>query len=670
MGEEKKKDKFAELEQMSVDELKVMKTEIKNLLSNLEDQYRKAEVTEKSYTDVKRKNKAKLAKVTEILYNMGITDESEPPAAGTAPATAAATPPAAAPAPATPTPSTPPAPAATAPAAAKPAAEEKPKEKPAEKAPTQAAAAAPAAAPMPGIGGVSEAKFAAEMEKLKLLLDATKASATSTDEKIMRMTESIGELRSLVYQREGIAKEQDVELQKLKEQVVELKPEQMAKEFAKRDKYIGTHDMKIEKLEFKSKDLIKNLGDIRALLKSIGGLENIAEVNKAISKKGELLSERAKKIDRLSAKIEEIFVDLNKKMEDFFLYKAKQETLDEMVQEIMRSTDSFSVQMKEYVNKKDLEALKEGVTSVGTRLREMKKLIDMIIPIMKLKIPESLQELQKEKEDIENLMESMEESYKKGKISQKEYRDLKKRNQDKLAGLKKSLQDEWSKFESREKIGEMPPAVEKQVQKIEKIAEPQKVVQAPPAAAPAAEAEGSQKLSKAEESQKTTQEGEIEGSQKLSKAEETSKPVVEKVDASKTAAQAPAQAAPPAPVGKKEEKPAPKAEKAAPAPAAAAVEATAAGDVTEQYEKEVRPAEATATEGKAPKGEKKEKENVPEAAAAGKKGEEKPAEEAKPKAKGEGDTNTMLSDLQDSLDSGLITKETFEKAKKMLEKGG
>jgi hypothetical protein len=418
----KKKENLDELEQLSVDELKAMGAEIKNLLATLEDDYRKANITEKSYNEVKKKNKAKLEKIKEILYNMGITEETEPEEEKT---------PAATPAPA-PDGSPPPT-------------------RPAEASQTPQT---PSPSMQPDQGGVSEAKFTAEIEKLRMLIDSMKESKSSADDKIMRLTESVGELRSLVYQREGISKDQDLKLQKLMEEVSEIKPEQIAKEFAKRDKTLASHDMKLEKLEFKTEDLIKTLGDIRALLKSIGGLENIATVNKEIAKKISAINEKSKKTERLSNKIEEIFVDLNKKMEDFFLYKAKQETIDELVKELMKSTDSLSIQLKDYVSKQDLESLKEDIASVGNRLGSMKNLMDMIIPIMKLKIPEKIQSLQKEKEDIETLLSSLEDSYRKGKISQEEFKEAKRKNQEKLDSTLRALQEEWKKFEAKEKLEE------------------------------------------------------------------------------------------------------------------------------------------------------------------------------------------------------------------------
>lgn len=571
----KKKENLNDLEQLSVDELKSMKMEIKNLLASLEDDYRNATVTEKSYKEVKKKNKAKLDKITEILYSMGITDDSEPPAEGKAKAPAQEAAPPAQPAPATPA----------------PVQEGTPAPAPAQPVPTPAAPTAPAVALPPGI---SEAKFNAEMEKFKLLIDTANEGKKSLDEKILRLTENLGEIRSLVYQREGIAKDQDVKLETMEESLQEVKPDEIAKQFAQRDKTVANHDMRLEKLEFKAQDLIKNLGDIRSLLSSIGGLENIAAVNKQITQKLSTVNDKTKSIERLSNKVEEIFVDMNKKVEDFYLYKAKQETIDELVKELMKSTDDLSLQLKDYVKIKDLDSLKEDIATIGNRLTDLKKLIDMIIPVMRLKIPENIQALQKEKEDIEGVLGTLEDSYRKGKLSRKEFKEAKKKNQQKLEQVIQKLQDEWKQFEARERLHDTP---EEQPQ------------ESPPATAPqeAAPADKEESPADAEEkppAEEAKQESETKGPPEIPNEEPKAAPTE------------PSKETPPA-VAPKEE--APKETPAEP------------------------PAEETAPATKEEP--KKEKKPAP------------PAEEENP----------MIAELKDSLKKGLISKEAYEKAKKVIE---
>jgi tetrahydromethanopterin S-methyltransferase subunit B len=235
--------------------------------------------------------------------------------------------------------------------------------------------------------------------------------------------------------------------------------------------------MKIEKLERKSDDMFKNLTQIRSLLESIGGLENIAKVDKDITKKMAEIDEKVKKINRLSDKTEKMYIDLNKKMEDFFLYQTKQDSLDEIVKEMMRTVDNMGLRMENLVNNEDFTTLKEDISLIGNRIDEMKRLIDIIVPIVKVKIPEPIKTLQKEKEDIENLMTSLEEEFRKGSFTEKDYKKARSKNQKKLTDIERKLEKEWNKLEesiAEEKPEEQKPKEESKVEEKEVLEEENK----------------------------------------------------------------------------------------------------------------------------------------------------------------------------------------------------
>jgi len=82
----KKKEK-ENLSDMSVDELIEKWKQVKELLDSLEDDYRKAEISESSYREAKEKNQRKFKQLTEILAGWGITNdqlESKPETGGKA----------------------------------------------------------------------------------------------------------------------------------------------------------------------------------------------------------------------------------------------------------------------------------------------------------------------------------------------------------------------------------------------------------------------------------------------------------------------------------------------------------------------------------------------------------------------------------------------------------
>lgn len=426
-GKEAEKGPKEELD-LSVDELLGQKQEVENLLSSLEDEYRKANISEKTYNETKEKNKKRLEEIKKNLESFGISPGPEEPEK-------------------------------------KP--EEKPKEPPKSEATKPEAKAEQSKAAKPIVEepvkpamkmdfseeiartkelekNMQEGRM--EMEKMKVLIDTMKESRGTVDERIQRITETIGELRSMVFQREATIKEMEVKVDKLTEEISDLNPQQVGKEFIKRDKSIAEHEMKLEKFGLRSDGMAKTLADIKSLLESIGGLENIAGVNKDVADKMVKITQTAKHIERLTERVEKMFLELNKNMEEFIVYKAKQETSEEIVKELMKTVDDLGIRLEGYLMKGDINPIKEEIINLGKQMDEIKKSMETIIPMAKEKLPEPIQNFQKERETIVTLLVSLDDSFKKGKIKKESYSKAKDENQKKLQEIEDKLAKELKKF--------------------------------------------------------------------------------------------------------------------------------------------------------------------------------------------------------------------------------
>ena len=53
--------------------------------------------------------------------------------------------------------------------------------------------------------------------------------------------------------------------------------------------------------------------------------------------------------ERLSDRIQKIFIDLNKKLELFIIYKTKQDSLDELSKEMLKTLDALTIKIDHYV---------------------------------------------------------------------------------------------------------------------------------------------------------------------------------------------------------------------------------------------------------------------------------------------------------------------------------
>jgi DNA repair exonuclease SbcCD ATPase subunit len=391
---------------MTLSELQKRKEEIETLLASLEDEYREATVSEKSYNEIKKKNLEKLEEVKQRIQEMKRVTEER----------------------------------AFAPLPVKIVAERAPEVKKVE--------VTERAEPEAGMiaGDIDKlqtdvSKLTVEVEKLKTMIDSIKEIRSSTEDKIQRLMESIGEIRSLVFQREAKSGDESTRVEKLSEMVSEMKPEKIATELSKRDKEIATHEAKLEKLEFKSNDMLKTMKSIQKTLESMGSLENVVEVSKNIAEKNVKIEKNVKDVERLTDKVQKLYVELSKNLENFITYKAKQEEMDELTKELVKTVDQINIKLDEYAKTEDVSAVKFALTDLEKKLTTLKT---QAAP--KEELPPELQELQKEREEIETLIKTFEEEYQSRKISEEEFKKVKETNLKKLAEIDKKIKEETEKL--------------------------------------------------------------------------------------------------------------------------------------------------------------------------------------------------------------------------------
>lgn len=298
-----------------------------------------------------------------------------------------------------------------------------------------------------------EGKLLMEIEKIKATIDAIKETKAATDERISRLIESIGELRSMVFHREAASKEIEAKVEKISDIISDLEPQKFAKELAKRDKEISSHDMRIEKIEVITKDMLQNMKAIRAALEGFGNLENFINLSKSINEKILKIENIAKNVDRLSDKMEKLYIEMNKRVEEFAVYRSKQDTLDELLKETMKSVDSISLKLSDFITKSEFGALRDSIANLEKEIAEARS----------LKVPEGLEA---EKASIEELISSLEEEFKAGRISEEEYNKAREFNLKKLAEIEKREQKKPKRVELEEEVEPVKITEERKVPKV------------------------------------------------------------------------------------------------------------------------------------------------------------------------------------------------------------
>ncbi|MFH8039273.1 MAG: hypothetical protein QXJ14_04685, partial [Candidatus Aenigmatarchaeota archaeon] len=166
-------------------------------------------------------------------------------------------------------------------------------------------------------------------------------------------------------------------------------------------------------------------------------------------------------------------IEMSKSLQEFSLYKARQEELEASLKDILKSLDAINAKMENFATTRDLEAVKSSIATLDTQIKEFEK----SLPMIDAKIPETIKSLRNERDDLIILLESLEEQLKQGKISLGDYEKSKSSAEKRIKEIEEKLIEEWKRVEKFLESGgvEMIPKAEEKeelkelpVKKIEK----------------------------------------------------------------------------------------------------------------------------------------------------------------------------------------------------------
>lgn len=273
----------------------------------------------------------------------------------------------------------------------------------------------------PGIGAKEIAKINediirmnTEIEKLRAFLEAIREMRTNTDERTQKVSETVGEIRSTLYQTEASLKEMENKIDQHEDALASVKPKRFMEEIQERDRRLGALEARFERTESVAAASQGDIKKVQDMLRDIGSLENIVEVSRNIAKKILEIDAKEKSINKISDKIEKLLVDMSEKLNEFETYKANQDRVSDVTQDLAKTVDEINITIgAKLVSKDDIALIKDEI---------MKSIEDVKAAALATgeESPE-VKALKEEKEGVKVLLESLDSEYKEGTLSEDDY---------------------------------------------------------------------------------------------------------------------------------------------------------------------------------------------------------------------------------------------------------
>lgn len=323
-------------------------------------------------------------------------------------------------------------------------------------------------------GGVTVEQVLLKTEKIEGKLSSFEEARGRIDDRILRVSEQVGELRSMLLEREKSFGILEADFEMIKDVFNDIKPAEFSKELDKKEQSILKNGMHIEKIQNVVESLSIEVGGFRKILEKIKSFENLVDIATEVSEKIATIEETGKYTKRMAAKTESIFGELNKQLMSMEEYKTKLEQTDELANEVVRTVDELAVKLGSSIVKEELrDSLKElddklsnkfaSSKDLGDKLNQQTKTLEIVekrLRIMELdkvslevgdrikefspglKQMRRIEQLTRERMDLLSLLKNTEEEFRREEISEKAYTEVKESNEKKLGEIKSIIRED------------------------------------------------------------------------------------------------------------------------------------------------------------------------------------------------------------------------------------
>ncbi len=288
----------------------------------------------------------------------------------------------------------------------------------------------------------AQSALALEIEKIKVMLDVNREQKTALDESIRGIFESIGEIRSMILQNDANTSQLTSKMERIEDDITQVRPKEIDKKIRDMTDKLEKFESSMEKMQSKTNDMSERINKAYELLKGIGGIENLIGINEDVQKKLGDIREATAYIERLASKAERVFIEVKAGLDDMIVYKAKQEALEESMKDLQKAIDGLTSKTEGFATKKDLDSETSMISLVQKEIDKINK----VMAVAQQNIPEPIFALRKEMEDLTIFLESMEQQFRHGKLKMNDFEEIKSKNLEKLHQIELELDTEWQKL--------------------------------------------------------------------------------------------------------------------------------------------------------------------------------------------------------------------------------
>ena len=204
---------------------------------------------------------------------------------------------------------------------------------------------------------ISLAKLTAGVEKLKAQFSTFYELQKTTSERFSRINEQIGELRSMMIERDKASQHLEAKATQAIDIVKTVQPDKLMIELRKGDSKIEALRANLESNENIINNIVNELKDVKNKINVFRGIEQVISLEEEAKKELFEVKKIQAVVERHADKVETIFTEMQKKFSDFAKFNDIVKDLDKSFKQISSEFDSIRIRIADLASKKEVENL-------------------------------------------------------------------------------------------------------------------------------------------------------------------------------------------------------------------------------------------------------------------------------------------------------------------------
>jgi len=234
-------------------------------------------------------------------------------------------------------------------------------------------------------GNASTAKLSSEITKIKASVEALGEVRKSFTERFSRTSEQIGELRSMILERDKSIQEIELKAVKAYDLVESVHPEKISTMVQKEGAKIEALKANLEGNEAIMSRVMEELKDTRRKIEFFRGIEEIIKLSEEVKKELIEIKKVESKVNINTDKVETIYAEMRKKFQDIDAFDSEMKEMKVAVEQNTKDTGFLKDKVGGLAEKAELERLIAKVQRYVDALKEMQKKSSMTKDIDQLR---------------------------------------------------------------------------------------------------------------------------------------------------------------------------------------------------------------------------------------------------------------------------------------------